>query len=115
LLADCLKQLKHTLPGDYVEFLKLGNGGEGFVGASEYLILWGAEELVSMNEAYEVQKYVPGLLLFGSNGGGEAYGFDTRSPEWLVVRVPFVGMDWNLAQFVSTSFTALLKRLYETE
>jgi hypothetical protein len=36
--------------------------------------LWPVEELVSLNRAYEVEKYLPGLLL-GSDGAGKAYGF----------------------------------------
>ena len=79
-ITDSEKQLNAKLPKDYVEFLKLSNGGEGFVG-KKYVIFWGADELSSMNQSYEIQSYVPGLLVFGSSGGGEAYGFDTRTGE----------------------------------
>ena len=105
-------QLGMRLPADYVDFLKFTNGGEGFVGKNAYIILWGVEELASMNQEYEVQKYVPGLLIFGSDGGGEAYGFDTRSPQWPIVQVPFVGMEWDVAESMGTSFCQFLARLY---
>jgi len=32
-----------------------------------------------MNEVYEVAKYAPGLILFGSDGGDEAFAFDFRT------------------------------------
>lgn len=102
------------LPGDYVDFLKIADGGEGFVGKS-YVILWGVGDLVSLNQGYEVENYAPGLLIFGSDGGGEAFGFDTRTPEWPIVQVPFVGMAWELARPISASFTRFLEHLYRVE
>jgi hypothetical protein len=108
------EQLGARLPKDYVQFLKLANGGEGFIG-NAYAIFWSVEELSSMNRSYEVQKYAPGLLIFGSDGGGEAYGFDTRASDWPIVQVPFVGMAWNLARPMGTSFSVSLKRSSEME
>jgi hypothetical protein len=107
-------QLGKKLPEDYVRFLKHANGGEGFVGKG-YAILWPVDELASMNRSYEVQEYAPGLLIFGSDGGGEAYGFDTRTSDWIVVQVPFVGMTWSLARPRGASFIAFLKNLSETK
>ena len=109
------RQLGIKLPPEYVEFLNRTNGGEGFVGKNAYVMLWAVGELASMNEAYEVQKYVPGLLIFGSDGGGEAFGFDTRIPECPIVQVPFVGMAWDLAPPMGTTFDRFLERLHETE
>jgi hypothetical protein len=114
-IAESEKQLGTRLPAEYVEFLKLANGGEGFVGKNAYVMLWSVEELASMNQSYEVQKYAPGLLIFGSDGGGEAYGFDTRTSRWPIVQVPFVGMAWSSARSVDGSFGGFLRRLYETE
>jgi hypothetical protein len=101
------------LPPEYLKFLRLSNGGEGFIGKNAYIMLWSVEELASMNLAYEVSSYAPGLLIFGSDGGGEAYGFDTRRNPWMIVKIPFVGMDWELARPVGNSFLDFLARLYE--
>ncbi|MGO8704301.1 MAG: SMI1/KNR4 family protein [Candidatus Brocadiia bacterium] len=114
-VAKSEKQLGVKLPSEYLEFLKFTNGGEGFIGKGDYLMLWSVEELVPLNQSYEVQNYAPGLLIFGSDGGGEAYGFDTRPPQWPIVQVPFVGMDWNLARPMGESFVAFLERLREAE
>jgi len=109
------RQLSVKLPSEYVEFLQKNNGGEGFVGKCAYVILWAIGELAFMNQAYEVQKYVPGLLIFGSDGGGEAFGFDTRDPLWPIVQVPFVGMAWDVAELMGATFREFLERLYEVE
>jgi hypothetical protein len=114
-MEECERWLGAELPHEYVEFLTSAGGGEGLIGETVYVILWGADELRRLNEAYEVQRYAPGLLVFGSNGGGEAYGFDTRSPDWHVVEVPLVGMTWDLAKPMGATFLSFLGNLYNTK
>jgi hypothetical protein len=111
-VAKCEAALGKKLPIDHVEFLGLTNGGDGFIGENAYVIFWTADELTEFDRAYEVQEYAPGLLLFASSGGGEAYGWDTRTTPWAVVEVPFVGMDWSLARSVGSSFADFMQRLY---
>ena len=82
-----------SLPKRYCIFLKNKNGGEGFIG-TQYLILWKAEEIVQFNKDYEVDKYAPGLLLFGSDGGGEGFAFDLREKKMTVVMVP---VHWDVS------------------
>ncbi|MFO0938676.1 MAG: SMI1/KNR4 family protein [Gemmataceae bacterium] len=108
-------QLKCQLPSDYVAFLKRQNGGEGFIGNDNYLILWSVEELSPFNRDYEVSSYCPDLLLFGSNGGGEAYAFDRRDTAWRVVQVPFVGMDYSLCYEIGNSFSDFIETLFKTD
>jgi len=109
-IQAAMSALGHALPDDYVRFLRGSDGGEGFVG-EQYLILWRAEELSQFNAEYEVAQDAPGLLLFGSNGGGEGYGFDTRDSSMKVVRVPFIGMEWRYATPVADGLDDLLLKL----
>lgn len=102
-LSGLSDQLGFSLPPDYLDFLRQHNGGEGLVG-EQYLVLFGSEELAEFNQEYEVQEYAPGIFLFGSNGGGEAFGFDLRSSGMPVVRIPFVGMDRRHANVVAGDF-----------
>ncbi|HVH09230.1 MAG TPA: SMI1/KNR4 family protein [Gemmatimonadales bacterium] len=98
------------LPEDYIFFLQHSNGGEGFIG-NAYVILWPVEQLIEMNRAYHVADYAPGLFLFGSDGGGEAFAFDTRSKAMPIASVPFVGMALEVARPLASSFGAFLKEL----
>jgi len=102
-----------SLPVDYVDFLCRHNGGEGFAGENS-VVLFKAEELKPFNDAYEVREYAPGLILFGSNGGGEGYAFDTRDGSMPVVRVPFIGMELRYAKSVGKSFTDMVQQLKKT-
>lgn len=99
-----------ALPRDYLDFLLQHNGGEGFIGGN-YIVIWKAEALADFNREYEVGKYAPGLFLFGSDGGGEGYGFDTQSEAMPIVRVPFIGMSRDDAELVATNFPDLFTNL----
>ncbi|MER8753633.1 SMI1/KNR4 family protein [Mesorhizobium sp. M1050] len=99
-----------ALPKDYTDFLKKHNGGEGFVHDS-YIIFFKAEELANFNREYQVEKYAPGILLFASNGGGEAYGFDTDDVEMPIVRIPFIFMERQSAETIARDLADLFARL----
>ncbi len=103
---------RFVLPEEYVRFLRLANGGEGFVGPHAYVMLWRLEELLEFNRGYDVDEFAPGLFLFGSDGGGEAYAFDSRSPQKPIVSVPFVGMELDEAWPIGANFDEFLEALY---
>jgi len=90
----------------------IANGGEGFIGEN-HLILWAAEELAQFNNEYEAQDYAPGLVLFGSDGGGEGYAFDARTIPAPIVQVPFIGMDLMYARQMAGSFSEFVRKLAE--
>jgi hypothetical protein len=97
-------------PRELFGFPSAAQRGEGFIG-NNYLVLWKAEELADFNREYEVEKYATGILLFGSDGGGEGYGFDTQSAGMPIVRVPLIGMERRYATPVAKDFPELFAKL----
>lgn len=95
-------------------FLREANGGEGWI-ADRYLVLFRIEDLDALNQAYEVAELAPGFLLIGSNGMGEAVGFDLRDGAEAIVRLPFVGMNWGYASSAGASFDGFLAAPPESE
>ena len=91
-LSALISRLPFDPPPGYVEFLRESDGAEGMLGES-YLAIWSSSQLLKRNEEYGVAEFAPHLFLFGSDGGGEAYAFDTRANPIAIVRVPFVGFD----------------------
>ena len=106
------EEIRTRVPEDYMCFLRETNGGEGFVG-DNYIILWTIEDLLVLNRSYMVDEYAPGLFLFGTDGGGEGFAFDTRSEARPIVSVPFVGMDLSLIRPIAPSFDEFLQALYK--
>ena len=72
---EIIRRLGFTLPDDYIEFITEFNGGEGLIGDQNYLEIWKIEDLIPMNEKYEVDKYANGYFVFASNSGVTAYAF----------------------------------------
>jgi hypothetical protein len=102
--------LNFQLPPDYLAVLHFSNGGEGFI-QNSYVRLYSIDELLSLNEAYQVKRFCPGLILFGSNGSGEAFGFDTRQDPLEIVQIPFIPMDFEYARSLGKSFLEFLRAL----
>ena len=95
------KFLNLKLPTDYKDFLQFTNGLEGKTKDS-YLVLWSAEELVELNQAYNVKEFVANIILIGSDGAEEAFGFDTTNMN--IVKLPFIGMGHIANEKLSDTF-----------
>jgi hypothetical protein len=65
------------LPIDLRSFLEQHDGGRGAIGKRP-VELWTAAQMAEEAETQDVSLAVPGLLLFGSDGGSEGYGYLRR-------------------------------------
>jgi len=108
------QEIGSPLPNEYKEFLTKTNGAEGALGENAYVMLWSVEDLRRLNEAYQVAIYAPGYLIFGSDGGGEAFAFDLQSKSRSIVMIPFVGMSRDLARPMATGFWQFLDKLWRS-
>lgn len=67
------------LPDDLRRFLAKHDGAQGTVGPRRRpLVLWSADQIAREADEQEVTRATPGLLLFGSDGGAEGYGYLPR-------------------------------------
>lgn len=102
-LARLAAFAKKALPTEYVRFVKLWDGAEGWVG-DQYVALWPVARIIERNEALVVRHRAPGFLLFGTDGAGEAFGFDLQLESLGIARLPLVGLARDLALPVATTF-----------
>src|SRR5436309_3340249 len=88
-----------SLPASYLGFLGMCVGAESCFHDrdGDCLVLWSSWEIAELNAAYQVARWVPELLVIGSDGGDDAIGFDrgvSLNPElWPVVRIGFGNLD----------------------
>jgi hypothetical protein len=101
------------LPESYLQLLAVTNGGEGDLGVEPgWISFWSAEEVLDLNQSYELAQHVPGLFGIGSNGGGELIALDSREElPFPVVAIPFSPLDAEDAMVIAPNFDALVSFL----
>ena len=99
-------------PNDYKEFLQFTNGLEGET-TDSYLVLWSAEELIELNQAYNVKEFVSNIIVIGSDGAEDAFGFDTTN--MTIVKLPFIGMGHIANEKLSDTFADFLSSQIKEE
>jgi hypothetical protein len=95
--------------GDYGDVLKRHNGIEGFIGPTQYIMLWSVEEIPKLNAGYQVADYAPSIVLLGSDGGGTAYGRNKSKGKF--GSVPFIGMSQSDFKEMGATFEEFLAQL----
>jgi hypothetical protein len=114
-LADFIDMVGPVPHQDYLDFIAKHNGCDGAVGEDGYLRLWSLDNVIARTEGAHVAEFAPGLLLFGGDGGNEAFAFDRQDPKWPIVMVPLVGLSREDMKFVAGTFTELIQRLATDE
>lgn len=78
-----------------------------------YLQLWPLAEVVHVNgnDEYGLAESFPGLVLIGSDGGGELLGFDFRTSPARVVLVNAISASWAEASEQAGSLSTLMASL----
>ena len=61
------------------------------------------EDLVERNRGYALAKFMPGLILIGTDGGGDGIGLDVRGESSPVVLVNLNSLGWHEAIYPGES------------
>lgn len=76
LKEEVYRYIGHTLPEEYLDFLKWSNGGEGLIGKM-YVAFWKSQEVVRVNrEDHQIHKWWPNVLGIATDAGDYAYVLD---------------------------------------
>lgn len=96
---------------DYLDFMAKHNGCDGPVGEEGYVRIWPLGNVLARTDELDAAEFAPGLLLFGGDGGNEAFAFDRQDPQWPIVMVPLVGLSRKDMRFVAATFSDFVRRL----
>ena len=101
------------LPAEYLAFLSYSNGGEGELGIRPgWFHIWSAEEVVGVNESYQVAEYHPGYFGFGTSLGGVMCAFDMLAgPPHKVYGIPSDSIDPVDIDLVADDFLAFVRAM----
>jgi hypothetical protein len=95
------------LPGDFLNFYSACDGGEGRLGEN-WLNLWSIADMPERNRAYRIDRFAPGLVIFGCNGAHFAYAFDLRGETPKYVSIPWVPMELTAVDEIAETFRGFL-------
>lgn len=111
LLEPPEEMLCDAVASDYLDVIREIGGQEGFLG-QQYLRLYRFEELIALNQAYQIPSYNPSLFLFGADGYGEAFAFVIGTDT--VVKLPLIPIPTDQVDVVADGFEGFLSRLAAT-
>lgn len=108
------REWKITFPKQYVDFMKLHDGGEGPIGEYGYLAIWDIEELVWFNQSDEVRK-VSGLIYFASDRGGTYFAFDMQNSSMRIVELYRDTVHFSETKVIADSLEVFIEYVYSTD
>ena len=105
------------LPSEYLDMLAHSNGGEGPLPVQPcYFQIDPADEAATALEDRRHEKFFPGFVIVGSNGGGEYVGLDVRgSAPWPVVALDMTNIDLSESVITIASSFATFVDLVGTD
>ena len=75
-----MSALDFQLPLDYMEFMKLYNGGEGEIGQKYWLVLFPLEDLIDFNKANNLlMEQIPDYFLIGKDAADTGFAFNKKT------------------------------------
>jgi hypothetical protein len=111
-IEEAEEMLGIRFPPDFITFLRISNGFEGFVNTS-YLRLIPVRFIYESTEEYCIASF-PWAIYLGTNAGGELVVLDTRSQPFQFGMVPFLGLDDDFIPLGDT-FAGFVERIYNDE
>lgn len=103
----------HTLPADFRSLLLFADGAVGAIGENGYINLESTKTIPEMNRGLQLAEFLPGLISFGSDGGGMGYAYDTTKVPMPIVSFPHDWMDPCQVRHVSDTFIGFLRKAFD--
>ncbi len=109
-IASLQAKARTTLPPEYLDLLRFGNGGEGPLAlAPLWFQLYSVEECLTLGHSDNTVTKYPNFIFFGSNGGIESIAFDLRNGlPWPIVMVDQVAREDSAEKIASDMATFIV-------
>ncbi len=98
------------LPEEYISYIQNGGAvfGETDYEFGGYFDLEPLELVQQYNTDIEIEQYAPDFIAFGSDGGGEAFVFDSKGAVYLL---PLIGMEQDQAVKIANSWKEFISHV----
>ncbi|KFF19912.1 SMI1/KNR4 family protein [Flavobacterium hydatis] len=103
--------IQFKLPQDYKLYISNYSGNENFIG-EHFVVLWDLDEILEMNNNYEILHNLDNTIGIGSNGSSEFIAIEFIEKEkYRIVLSPFIDLDKDCHIDIGDSFTDFFDRL----
>lgn len=110
-IEEVESKVNFKLPEDYKFFAKNYIENEYFIG-DNFVRLWDFDELLEINNDYEILKNLTNTIGIGENGSSEFIAIELlESNEYRIVLSPFIDLDKSFNIEIGKSFTNFFERL----
>ncbi|NML41839.1 hypothetical protein HHL17_31940 [Chitinophaga sp. G-6-1-13] len=114
ILSRITTALGITLPGAYARFLETEQLQESRL-VTDLVNLYGTDDLVTRNEDYQVQRYLPGYLSIADDSGGRGIFLHTTQPTLTVYITGYGALDPECMDVLSDDFLQWAQQGYSLE
>jgi len=108
-LNNLMDKIDFAIDSDYWDFIKNHDGGEGFLNATNFIQLWGVDDLIALNPYYPNDLACEELFFFGTNGSNLGYAFHKRTGK--IMSIDFIDIGVEEPQTIASSFTEFINSL----
>ena len=98
----------NTLPDEYISFITQASEVEISIDDICFIRIWGAEGVIEMNNAYHVQKYIPGGVAIGDDEGGSVILYAEGENGYGLYKTGFGDLDIDDSEYIADSLRSLL-------
>lgn len=96
------------IPDDYIKLLKEATDIQISIEDFKDIMIWGVDRCIEMNDAYEIQQYIPKSLAIGDDGYGNALIYATGERGFGLYVIAFNDLEIDELQYVAGSLSDLL-------
>lgn len=107
-IQNLMKFSQINVPIEFIEIISELTEVEISVNNEMYIRIWGAENCIEMNEAYNIQKYIPNSLAIGDDEGGNALIYANGPRGYGLYLISFNDLEVEEMKFISSSLFDLL-------
>lgn len=96
------------IPDDYIKLLKEATDIQISIEDFKDIMIWGVDRCIEMNNAYEIQQYIPKSLAIGDDGYGNALIYATGERGFGLYVIALNDLEIDELQYVASSLSDLL-------
>jgi len=110
IIKEMLTKTPIKLPDEFIEIIREKSEIEISINGDKILRIWGASGCIEMNDAYNIQKYLPFSWAIGDDEGGYAIVYAKDEDGIGVYALSFSDLDDNEKIFISPSLSDFLTK-----